>query len=361
MICSETFERRKRALIREYSGGRNGIGLLQVANTLLPLALLWAAALVSWPEHPWLTLLAAIGITLFLIRVFSLMHECGHGALFHHRGLNRLFGFVFGVLSGMPQHVWSQHHDYHHRHNGNWERYRGPLTTLTTGEYAALGAKGQRRYRLTRHIALAPFGGFVYLIFNPRFTWLKGNFALLTHLARGRAPAAFQTRYWKNWREYRHMTANNLVLLPAWFGMSMEFGTGLFFAIYLTSLSVAGGVGIMLFTLQHNFDHSYAAPTASWSMERGALEGTSFFILPGWLNWFTADIAYHHVHHLSAAIPNYHLARCHRENEDMFTGVRRLRLRDLPASLRCLLWDQQAERIISFEEFEQREKNSAPA
>lgn len=351
-MTSTDFDRRRRALVRTYGGGNNVAGMLQVANTLLPLALLWAVALAAWPAAPWITVLATVGITLFLIRVFSLMHECGHGSLFGSRWLNRAWGFVFGVISGMPQFVWAQHHDFHHRHNGNWERYRGPLSTLTTEQYAALGTAGQRRFRLLRHLALAPLGGFVYLIFNPRFNWIKGNVALLAHLLRLRPAATFQTRYWKNWREYRHMSANNVALAGVWYGMSAAFGADLFFGIYLPSLSVAGGVGIMLFTVQHNFEHAYAADTAAWDSDRGALEGTSYLVLPAWMNWFTADIGYHHVHHLSAAIPNYRLARCHRENADLFTQVRRLRLRDVPASLRCLLWDQRAQRIVSFAEFE---------
>ena len=235
--------------------------------------------------------------------------------------MNRAMGFVFGVISGMPQYVWAQHHDYHHRNNGNWDKYRGPLSTMSVEEYAQMSPSKQRMYRLTRHIALAPLGGFVYLIFNPRFNWLKGNLALVAHLLRGRSPASFQTRYWKNWREYRHMSANNMVLLSLWWAMSALIGTGLFFLLYLTSLSVAGGVGIMLFTVQHNFEHAYAASNETWDYDVGATHGTSFLVLPSWLNWFTANIGYHHVHHLSAAIPNYRLVQCHRENADLFEQV----------------------------------------
>ena len=158
-------------------------------------------------------MLATVGITLFLIRVFALMHECGHGALFASRWLNRAMGFVFGVISGMPQYVWAQHHDYHHRNNGNWDKYRGPLSTVSVEEYAQMSPSKQRMYRLTRHIALAPLGGFVYLIFNPRFNWLKGNLALVAHLLRGRSPASFQTRTGRTGASTATLTANNIVLL----------------------------------------------------------------------------------------------------------------------------------------------------
>jgi acyl-lipid omega-6 desaturase (Delta-12 desaturase) len=290
--------------------------------------------------------LATVGITLFLVRVFALMHECGHGSLFRSQWANRFAGFVFGVISGMPQYVWSQHHDYHHRHNGNWERYRGPLSTLSVDEYAQLSPLRQRRYWLARHIALAPLGGFVYLILNPRLNWLKGNVGLLGHLLRLRPASTFQCRYWKTWREYRHMAANNLALCAALVAMCMAAGTGLVMAIYLTSLSVAGGVGIMLFTVQHNFEGAYATSTAEWDLDRGAIDGTSFLVLPGWMNWFTANIGYHHVHHLSAAIPNYRLVACHRDNLQLFATVPRIRLGQVPAALKCLLWDRDSRRII---------------
>jgi acyl-lipid omega-6 desaturase (Delta-12 desaturase) len=253
---------------------------------------------------------------------------------------------VYGVLSGMPQYVWSQHHDYHHRNNGNWERYRGPLATLSVDEYIALSPAHRRRYWLARHIALAPLGGFVYLIFNPRFNLLKGNLALVWHLVRGKPAAAFTCRYWKTWKEFRHMTANNVVLLGALTALCMAADTALALTIFLTSLSVAGGVGIMLFTVQHNFEDSYADNTETWSLDQGAMTGTSFLVLPGWMNWFTANIGFHHVHHLSAAIPNYRLVACHRANLGLFAAIPRIRLAQVPASLKCLLWDRATRRIV---------------
>lgn len=319
---------------------------MQTLTTLVPLAMLWVVAIWGAEHSLWLTALATVGITLFLVRVFALMHECGHGSLYRSPSANRLMGFAFGVISGMPQYVWSQHHDYHHRHNGNWERYRGPLATLSVDEYMLLGPSQRRRYWLARHILLAPVGGFLYLILNPRINWLKGNAALLWHLLRGQSIATFQCRYWKTWKEYRHMSANNIVLAGALVAACITVGTGLALSIYVLSLSVAGGVGIMLFTVQHNFDNAYATSTNGWDLDQGAMTGTSFLVLPGWMNWFTANIGYHHVHHLSAAIPNYRLVACHREYQHLFDSVPRVRLSEVPAALKCLLWDRSSERII---------------
>jgi omega-6 fatty acid desaturase (delta-12 desaturase) len=336
----------KRALVREYAGGVNLIGAMQSITTLVPLVLLWILAILGAGHSLLLTVLATIGITLFLVRVFALMHECGHGSLFRSPWVNHVMGFVYGVISGMPQYVWSQHHDHHHRSNGNWEQYRGPLATLSVDEYSALSPAMRRRYWLARHIALAPLGGFVYLVFNPRCNWLKGNLALLWSLVRGRPAAAFTCRHWKTWKEYRHMTANNLVLLVALTALCMVAGTVPVLTVFIVSLSVAGGVGIMLFTVQHNFEDSYADNADTWTLDQGAMTGTSFLELPGWMNWFTANIGFHHVHHLSAAIPNYRLRACHRANLGLFQAIPRVRLAQVPASLKCLLWDRQSRRII---------------
>jgi omega-6 fatty acid desaturase (delta-12 desaturase) len=145
---------------------------------------------------------------------------------------------------------------------------------------------------------------------------------------------------------------NNVVLISVWMLMSWAIDALLFFSIYVLSVSLAGGVGIVLFTVQHNFEDSYASDSANWDYDTGAMQGSSFLILPGWLNWFTANIAYHHIHHLSAKIPNYRLVACHHENRDLFANVPRVRLTDVHKTLKCLLWDVQAQRIISVAEYE---------
>jgi acyl-lipid omega-6 desaturase (Delta-12 desaturase) len=325
----------------------------------------WWLAVAGSRVSGWLTVAMVPVISLFTLRVFALMHECGHGSLFRSARLNRIFGFLLGVIAGMPQYVWSQNHSYHHAHNGNWDAYRGPYTTLSVDEYAALSRLGQRFYRLKCSMACAPIAGFIYLIFNPRFTWIKGTLSLLWYVLKSKLAqpaqplrtlaASYVTRYWKSPKEYRHMSFNNIVLLSVWALMCFAVGTALFFAIYVTSLSLAGAGGIVLFTVQHNFKHSYASDAKRWDYDTGAIEGTSFLVLPAWLNWFTANIGYHHVHHLSSRIPNYCLIKCHDEYRHLFTEVTRVKLVHVHASLKCILWDTRAQQIISVEEYRQQQ------
>ena len=249
MSSIRRIKEQKQDIISRHAQADDVKGLTQVLTTLAALALLWCAAVLSVHVSHWLTVAAVVLISLFTLRAFALMHECGHGSLFRTQWLNRAFGFLLGVVSGMPQYVWSQHHNFHHANNGNWEKYRGLYTTLSVDEYAAMTDAQQRVYRRKCSIAVAPFAGLIYVIFNPRFTWLKGSMGLVSHIAKRKVAqpnlsirahaASFGTRYWKSHKEYWHMFWNNVVLLSIWVLMCWAFGTVLFFTIYLVSASLA--------------------------------------------------------------------------------------------------------------------------
>lgn len=364
MSSIDRIKEQRRTIVDRHIEADNVTGLAQILATLVPLGALWYAVVLSADVSHWLTAGVALLMSLFLLRAFVLMHECGHGSLFRTGWLNRTFGFVLGVVSGMPQYVWSQHHAYHHATNGNWAKYRGPLAIVTVGEYAAMTERQQRKYRRERSIWLGPVAGFLYVVWNPRLTWLKGSIGLVGHILKAKIArpgisikahaAEFETPYWGSAEEYWHMFWNNVVLLSAWVLMSWIVGPVLFFAVYLVSTSLAGGAGIVLFTVQHNFEHSYASGDEGWDYVTAAIEGTSFLVLPRWLNWFTSNIGYHHIHHLSAKIPSYRLAKCHDEYQELFSGVTRIGLSRIPDALKCILWDTGHRRIISVAEYQRQ-------
>ncbi len=362
MSSLASIKQQKRSIINQHAKPNNRKGFTQVLTTLLPLAALWWVAVQSADISYWLTAGVALLMSLFLVRAFVLMHDCGHGSLFRTAALNGSFGFALGVLGGMSQHVWSRHHAYHHATNGNWAKYRGPLAILTVDEYEALSDKQRRNYARARSTWLAPVAGFVYLIFNPRVTLLKGSINLVgyvikkkiaqPHISIKAHAGDFATPYWASAKEYWHMFWSNMALLSLWVLMSCAIGPALFFAVYVSSMSLAGGAGIALFTVQHNFEHAYASGNEGWDGDIAAIRGTSFLILPHWLNWFTANIAHHHIHHLSARIPNYRLLKCHKQYEHLFSDVTRVKLSQIPEALRCILWDTRLRRIISIAEYE---------
>ena len=351
-------------IIKKYSHKSNLKGLVQNLNTLVPYFALFYLAMISLESQSyWLTAGYTALLSLFIVRVFMLMHDCGHKSMFKTPIFNTLGGFFTGVFVGMPQYVWSQHHAYHHSTNGNWEKYRGPLNILSVKEFSQLTPGQQNKYRFGRSILLAPFGAFLYFIFNPRFNWMLGSLQFLINIIKKKIKSPSESfknivstqesRFWKTSTEYLHMTLNNIVLLSIWFAASWYFGTATFFTIYIISLSFAGAAGLIIFTLQHNFEGSYASDTEHWSYYQAALTGTSFFTFPKIINWFGADIAYHHIHHLSANIPNYNLAQCHKEYAHLFEDVPRIRLRDIAKEFKFILWDEDKQKIISVKQYYQ--------
>jgi omega-6 fatty acid desaturase (delta-12 desaturase) len=365
MLTRAQWQARKRVIVDGYATPSDGRGALQFLSVIVPIGALWAVIEWASDDTAWLIPAAVLCLSLFLLRGFVLMHDCGHDSLFRSRPLNRVAGFLLGVLSGMPQPVWAENHRYHHTTNGNWAKYRGPLDVACVSDYLAMDERGRRRYRVTRDILMAPIAGCLYFLVNPRVTWLRATFQLLRRrLARAdRRPSLDEAlrRTCASAAHYRHMTWNNLFLLAAWSAMAWAVGPWLFLACWVVSGSLAGGYGIVLFTVQHNFEHAYASADAGWDRDEAAILGTSFLVLPRWLNWITADAAYHHVHHLCASVPNYRLAACHGEHAPLFASVKRVGLFEIPAALKYVLWDPVERRLVSIDEVMQQQAACAVA
>lgn len=371
-IATHKLKSEKNELISKYAVRNNFKAFAQCMTTIIPYFVLFYAAIASIKVSYWLTAGLTLLLTFFIIRVFVMLHDCGHNCLYEKPRENKIFGFIFGILCGVPQYVWSKHHDYHHATNGNWNKYRGPLAVLSVDQYSELDEKSKKAYANQRKLRLAPMAGFLYFIFNPRFTWVKGSIQLAAFYIKQKLSKAsssksnseilaeFKTNYWNDWQEYAHMSANNIVLLSAWVLAANYFGVIEFFTIYIIAVSLAGAIGIILFTVQHNFEESYASGNEGWNYFTAALDGTSFLQLPRPLNWFTADIAYHHIHHMSARIPNYNLVKCHMQYKHLFDRVKRISLSEIPHAFKFILWDNYKNKIISIEQYEAIYKRNSP-
>ena len=283
-------------------------------NTLIPTALLWwlVGCVMQGPPIGKLALLPILALlVLFSSRSFSLMHDCGHNSLFATRWLNRCFGFLLGCLNAIPQFPWSRGHAFHHQHNGNWEKYRGPSALLSCGQFLALSPLRQRLYELLRHPLMLIPGGLFYLVVKPRLQLLLGVTgmagATLRHCLAGgmRSPGELPA-FWKQLRsshwytggEFLDLLANNIVVITSWVLMGHWLGHATFWCCYATVMSLSAAIFICIFFVQHNFPGSYASGTVGWNYLQGALKGSSNLILPALLNWFSADIAFHSIHHL---------------------------------------------------------------
>lgn len=324
----------------------------QIANTLIPYGLLWWLAVLCLRHQPLLFVPVLTLMVLLLARCFSLMHDCGHNALFQDRHTNRWMGFLLGVVAGIPQLRWAKGHAFHHRHNGNWEKYKGPSALVSVSTYKQLSPRQQVFYRLLRHPLMLLPGGFFYLVIKPRIELIAGLADFLLHaVSQWRHNPDFtwqsslnshSSRWWHSPEQFRDLLLNNLAVITAWLAMAALLGAKTFWLIYAPVMACGAAVFICIFFVQHNFPGSYAHRSDNWDALDGTLHGTSDLDLPPLLNWFSADIGYHAIHHLCEAIPNYRLRACQERNGHLLGNVKRLRLQDIPHCFPHILWDEAA-------------------
>jgi omega-6 fatty acid desaturase (delta-12 desaturase) len=314
------------ARYREPSHARS---FIEIAVTLLPLAVLWILSWTAVHFGCWeASLLLAVPAGGFLVRLFMIQHDCGHGALFRNRLTNDWVGRIVGVLTLTPYDFWRHAHAVHHATSGNLDRRGvGDIDTLTVAEYEAHSFCGRLGYRLYRH-PLVMFGlGPAYLF-----------------LLRHRLPPGLTRAGWQQWLS---VMGTNLGIAAIVATLIWLVGVGPFVMVHLPISLLAASVGVWLFYVQHQFDETSWDRAAEWNLHDAALYGSSHYDLPGILRWFTANIGMHHVHHLSSRIPYYRLSRVLRENPAL-SNVNRLSLMQSFRCVRLVLWDENRRRLISF-------------
>jgi acyl-lipid omega-6 desaturase (Delta-12 desaturase) len=333
----------------------------QILNTVVPYIGLWFFAVKVAAISIWLLPPIILLMTLFSLRCFSLMHDCGHYSLFSSKKVNRCVGFVLGIINAIPQYPWSRDHAYHHKTNGNWERYRGVADFLSTEEFAKLTDKERQTYAFIRQPIMAIPGGFFYLAIAPRMALILGVYDLIRHIIRQKRQhpelslaatiATHQSKYWQSSTEFWDLLFNNICVISSWIFLSNLLGAGFFLSVYSLVLTCSAVIFICVFFVQHIFEGSSAHKTESWDYLQGAIEGSSYLELPLLLKWFTADIGYHNIHHLSERIPNYHLEACHRQNLHLLSNVKTLRVGDMLDCAKFVLWDADSNSLVSIESF----------
>ncbi len=300
----------------------------QLVNTLLPYCALWVLMVRSihlgWPYA--VTLLLAAVAALFLVRLFVLFHDCVHGALFPQRGVNTFLGHALGLLVFTPFDDWRFSHLRHHVSYANLDaRGFGDIWTLTRAEYNAKPPSKRLFYRLYRSPAVL-FGLGTLFIFILRF----------------RLPTRTTKR-----KERMSVLLTNLLLVLVVLLAAATIGWRTYLLVQLPVIWLAGAMGIWLFYVQHQFDGVYWARRTEWTALRAALEGSSFYDLPPILRWFSANIGYHHVHHLNARIPNYRLRDCC----GSIPALREkpaLTVRGSLTGVRLKLWDEERKALVGF-------------
>jgi omega-6 fatty acid desaturase (delta-12 desaturase) len=315
--------------------------VVEILLTIVPFVLLWLLMWLALGVGYWLYLLLAVPAAGFLVRLFMIQHDCGHGAFFRDRRVNDWVGRVIGVLTLTPYDFWRRSHAIHHAGSGNLDRRGiGDVDTLTVDEYLAQSRWGRLRYRLYRH-PLVMFGvGPAYLFFVQQ-----------------RLPIGFMRAGWRPWLS---TMATNLGIALFAAVMIWTVGLGAFLLVQVPIMLLGASLGVWLFYVQHQFEDTFWDRKGAWNVHNAALYGSSHYDLPVVLRWFTANIGMHHVHHLCSRIPFYRLPLILRRHPEL-GDIGRLTLLESFSCVRLVLWDEKARRLVSFRELRARRGAGAPS
>jgi omega-6 fatty acid desaturase (delta-12 desaturase) len=307
-------------IVRPYTQADPRKSTWQIINTLIPYFALWAVmiVMVRLGLPYWSVLAVSVVAAGFYVRVFILFHDCCHGSFFDSPRANRILGYVTGILTFTPFEQWRRSHAMHHDTVGDLDRRGvGDIWTLTAGEFAAAPRWKRVAYRIVRNpFVVLTFGTFIIFMISPR----------VFHKLDRR-------------RERHSVIVTNVALAAIVTVAALTIGISTYLMIQIPVMLIAGAAGLWLFYVQHQFEGTYWERHERWDPMKAALEGSSFYKLPGVLQWFTGNIGFHHVHHVQQRIPNYNLERCHNE-VPMLQEVKPLTILGSLKSARLHLWDE---------------------
>ena len=315
-----------------YECPRVSRSILDLLTSVVPYLALSVLMYLTLRASYLLTLALAIPTAGFLVRTFIVFHDCTHGSFLPSKRANTWVGTALGLLTFSTFSCWRHAHLVHHATAGDLDRRgTGDLPTKTVGEYQSLSFRGRLAYRLFRNpLVMFGVGPIFALAVQPRIV----------------------PRTARPWIR-RSVRATNLALAVLVGGLCWLIGWQNYLLVEVPTVMLAGATGIWLFYVQHQFDDVYWQTSDGWSYADAALRGSSYLVLPKVLQFFTGNIGLHHVHHLSARIPNYNLQRAHDENA-IFHGVPTLSLADGIRAVRLKLYDEKRERMVTFAEARQQ-------
>jgi omega-6 fatty acid desaturase (delta-12 desaturase) len=304
--------------------------LFELGVTIVPLIILWALSWAAVQYGQWWGLVLTVPAAGFLVRLFMIQHDCGHGAFFGKRQVDDWIGRVIGVLTLTPYDCWRRSHAIHHASSGNLDaRGIGDVKTLTVAEYRALTPWGRRGYWLYRHPAV---------MFGLGPIWLF----MIQH----RLPMGMMRNGATPWIS---TMATNAAIVGLTVGLIWLVGWLPFVLIQLPILFLASAAGVWLFYVQHQFEDTHWTDRADWEFERAALHGSSYYDLPAPLRWLTANIGIHHVHHISSRVPYYRLPEVLADHPEL-RQIGRISILESLRGVKLVLWCETKKKLVSFRE-----------
>ncbi len=326
-----------KVMIQEYQIPDNKKAVLQMVNTFLPYIGLWTLMYFSLNWSIWLTIPIGLINAFFLVRIFIIQHDCGHQSFMGSQKMNNVVGWVCSFFSTIPYKYWAKVHNHHHGHTGQLEqRDIGDIDFLTVAEYRSRNSWGRFKYRLFR----SPF---VLFFFAPFWYLMVSN----------RIPT-FKLKGWHKVR--RTQIINNVSLIALYAGLAYLLGWQKFLFIQLFVVFTFFIIAFWFFYVQHQHEEGYMRWRQNWNYLLAAIRGSTYYKLPKVFQWLTGNIGIHHIHHLSARIPNYNLEKCMKENPLFTQYANVITFWDSIKLTANKLWDEESKRMISFAEFYKMEK-----
>ncbi|WP_112179411.1 MULTISPECIES: fatty acid desaturase [Paraliobacillus] len=319
-------ELRKTIAPYEKSDRRSSIN--QIANTIIPFLILWFLAYQSLSISIFLSIAVSIVAAGFVVRTFIIFHDCAHQSFFKNKKANRILGTVTGVITHFPFEKWKRSHSIHHATSSNLDkRGVGDVWVMTVEEYLAASFWQRLTYRLYRNpLVMFGFGPFYLFLISNRFN-----------------------RKGAKRKERLNTYIINLSIAVIYASLIVAMGWQAFLIVQVPILFVAGALGIWLFYVQHQFEDSYFENESEWDYVKAAVDGSSYYKLPGFLQWLTGNIGFHHVHHLSPRVPNYHLEKAHTSTPPLHQATTITLLSSLQ-SIRFRLYDEKNHVFVSFKD-----------
>lgn len=311
--------------------------VLQIFNTFLPFVAIYAIMLAAYEGAYWLTLLLTPVAAGLLVRLFIIQHDCGHGSFLKGRVWNNRIGRVMSVLTWTPYDFWRKTHNMHHAGSGNLDaRGYGAIETVTVNEYKAMSAKNKFLYRLYRNpLVMLVVGTPLFIILGQRIPSAK-PFPFVSV----KKTVGFR-QIWKS------VIGLNVALLVFYGSLSLIFGVVPVLATYVPIVVCTAWIGGWLFFIQHQFEDAHWDYGHNWDYHEAAVLGSSYYVLPKILQWFTGNIGLHHIHHLCAKIPNYRLQECLDSSTDL-QNLNRVTFLESLGFVKLALWDEKTRKMVPF-------------
>jgi acyl-lipid omega-6 desaturase (Delta-12 desaturase) len=316
-----------RDVVAPYESPRFWRSWWEVATSFVPFFVLWYMMYLLVDINYPLMLALSVVTAGFMMRVFIIFHDCGHGSFFASQRLNNLIGRIAGIITFTPYDNWRHEHAIHHATSADLDRRgTGDVWTMTLQEYMASPWYKKIGYSVFRTpIVMLGIGPFFMFLVSHRF-----------------ANPTF------GWREKFSVLMTNLALLGTILWLWNTIGIINFLKIELPIMLFAGMAGVWMFFVQHNFDDGHWVRHPEWDYVQSAIKGSSWYKLPKVIQWFTGNIGLHHIHHLSPRIPNYNLEACHNDNE-MFQEVQPITFMRSLKSLAYRFWDEEQRKFVWYD------------